>query len=134
MCKQRLDSRERFPSGMEGYLSAYGWHFSKKMCDWAVSKMRKKGEKITPYTKEQTEEMLRKHGVDSSNFKHYDHVYVANMAKADYYGSSIEDERHMALFVRDFLSDEDGYEGVAFTRFFADCIGGGEIPDWEDVM
>ena len=38
---ERLDSYSGYPSGMEEYLSAYGWHFSKKMCDWAVSKMYK---------------------------------------------------------------------------------------------
>lgn len=35
----RLDARDRFPSGMEEYLSHYGWHFSKNMCEWACSKM-----------------------------------------------------------------------------------------------
>lgn len=29
----RLDARDTFPSGMEEYLSNYGWHFSKKMAD-----------------------------------------------------------------------------------------------------
>jgi hypothetical protein len=54
--KSRLDSRSAFPEGMENYLSFNGWHFSKKMCQWAVSKMYKesngKKEKITPITKE----------------------------------------------------------------------------------
>ena len=51
-----------FPSGMRSYLKAYGWHFSKAMCDWAVSMMEKedgngKKVKITPFTKEQVDEM-----------------------------------------------------------------------------
>ena len=33
MLRQRLDSRDKLPSGMEEYLSAYGWHFSKKLCE-----------------------------------------------------------------------------------------------------
>ena len=49
-----------FPSGMRSYLKAYGWHFSKAMCDWAVSMMEKedgngKKVKITPFTKEQVD-------------------------------------------------------------------------------
>ena len=32
---QRLDAYDRFPSGMKEYISQYGWHFSKKMCEWA---------------------------------------------------------------------------------------------------
>ena len=36
---------ERKPSGMEEYLSNYGWHFSKAMCMWAISMMKdRKGE------------------------------------------------------------------------------------------
>lgn len=37
---QRLDVYDYFPDGMTDYLSIYGWHFSKKMCEWAVSKMK----------------------------------------------------------------------------------------------
>ena len=36
---QRLDVYDYFPDGMTDYLSIYGWHFSKKMCEWAVSKI-----------------------------------------------------------------------------------------------
>lgn len=35
--KQRLDTYDRIPPAMADYLSQYGWHFSKKMCLWAVS-------------------------------------------------------------------------------------------------
>lgn len=27
---------------MKEYLDTYGWHFSKKMCEWAVSMMKRK--------------------------------------------------------------------------------------------
>lgn len=37
---QRLDIYDIFPSGMTEYLSRYGWHFSKNMCEWAVSRMK----------------------------------------------------------------------------------------------
>ena len=39
---QRLDMYDRFPQDVADYLSMYGWHFSKKMCEWAVSKMTTK--------------------------------------------------------------------------------------------
>lgn len=65
----RLDMYDDFPSGMRSYLKAYGWHFSNAMCDWAVSMMEKedgngKKVKITPFTKEQVDEMLKKYSVD----------------------------------------------------------------------
>ena len=47
---------QAFPEAMENYLEFNGWHFSKKMCQWAVSKMYKeengKKEAIEPYTLE----------------------------------------------------------------------------------
>ena len=43
MKRDRLDIRDKMPSGMEEYLAQNGWHFNKKLCDWAVSKMRKRG-------------------------------------------------------------------------------------------
>lgn len=42
--EQRLDTYSRFPSGMREYLEAYGFHFSKKLYEWAVSKMKVKDE------------------------------------------------------------------------------------------
>jgi hypothetical protein len=52
----RLDSRSRFPQAMEDYLEFNGWHFNKKMCEWATSRMYKqvngRRDYITPYSKE----------------------------------------------------------------------------------
>ena len=56
------------------------------------------------------------------------------MAKSDFYKSAITDEMHLALFIKDYMDDEDGYEGLPFTRFFADCIGKGCPILWEDMM
>lgn len=42
--EQRLDTYSRFPSGMREYLEAYGFHFSKKLYESAVSKMKVKDE------------------------------------------------------------------------------------------
>lgn len=136
----RLDTRDTFPSGMEEYLDMYGWHFSKKLCEWAISRMRKKNvrtgseDKIPMTKKDELEDLLKRYGIDTAKFKGYDAVYVYHMARADYYGSSITDEQHLVSFVKDYLCDHDGYDEVAMTRFFADCIGKGEMPDWEDCL
>ena len=92
---QRLDTYDKMPPAMKNYLSLYGWHFAKKMCEC---------------------------------------VYVANMAKADYYKSSIIDESHLALFLKDYIDDPDGYDGLPFTRFYADCIGSGTPIMWDDML
>lgn len=135
----RLDAREVFPSGMEEYLSQYGWHFSKKMCEWAVSKMYKRNSldkkiPIQSWNKDSVDKLLNKYGVTIENKIGYDYVFAANMCIADYYGSSIIDEQHVALFIKDYVDDPDGYEELPFTRFYADCIGSGVPINWEDML
>lgn len=130
----RLDSREKFEGAFEEYLSRYGWHFSKKLCEHAVSKMKKGDKKITPYTKEMVDAILKKYNIELENQEGYDYVYIANMCRADFYGSSIPDESHLALFIKDYLEDYDGYAEMAFTRFYADCIGKGCVIIWEDML
>lgn len=134
--KTRLDSRSAFPSGMEDYLEFNGWHFNKKMCEWAVSKMYKlidgKKENIQPYTMESLKELQ-----DKTNIKFeldYDSVYIANMCKADFLGSSIINETLLLKYVKDVIEDPDGYEGMPFTRFYADCIGSGTSIPWSDLL
>lgn len=134
----RLDCRDKFPSGMEEYLSFNSWHFNKKMCDWAVSKMYKIANGVkTPIailTKEQVDAILQKHNIKLMQNKGYDYVYIANMCRADYMGSSIEDETHMAKFIKDYIEDPDAYDGMPFTRFYADCIGSGTPIPWADLL
>lgn len=136
----RLDANYKFPSGMQEYLDTYGWHFSKKMCEWAVSMMKRKNpqtgkeEPIEYMDKEKAEEFLKKYNVTIRDSKGYDLPYVISMARADYFKSSISDEAHLALFVKDFFDDPDGYPTMAFTRFYADCIGKGEPIIWADYL
>lgn len=135
MNRPRLDTRDRFPAGAEEYLANNGWHFSKAMAEWASGMMRKRkgAPENDPLTKEKVEALLKTYGVKIENAVGYDCVYVANMARADFFGSSIQDEQHLALFIKDYLDDPDGYEGLAFTRFYADTIGAGIPIPWEDL-
>lgn len=93
-----------------------------------------KKEKLEAMKKDEVEELLKKFGIKLEKDKGYDCVYVANMAKADYFKSSIMDDAHLALFIKDYIDDPDGYEGMPFTRFFADCIGSGTPVMWDDML
>ena len=95
--------------------------------------MIKGKQKITPYSLEDLQSLLNRTGVQLNKVD-YDAVYVANMAKADFLNSSIDDETHLALFVKDCCEDVDGYDGMIFTRFYADCIGKGNPINWEDMI
>lgn len=133
--KQRLDTYDTMPQDMRAYLSNYGWHFNKHLCEWAISMMRDKNKsKLSMYDREKVESMLKQHGVEIPMEQIYDAMYVLHMARADYMGSSIADEAHLAKFVGDYLNDPDGYEEVALTRFYADCVGKGIGIDWSIVL
>lgn len=133
--KQRLDTYDTMPQAMKAYLSNYGWHFNKKLTEWAISMMRDRNKaKLPMMDKERAESMLKQHGVEITTDKLYDAIYVLHMAKADYMGSSIVDEAHLAKFVGDYVNDPDGYDGIALTRFYADCIGKGIGIEWEDML
>lgn len=133
----RLDSRSKFPEEMENYLEFNGWHFNKKMCHWASSKMYKKSsdnkkQYIQPYTMEQIQNFQTQYDIKFDLT--YDAVYIANMCKADFLGSSVIDEKHLIMYVKDVVEDQDAYEGLPFTRFYADCIGSGISIPWEDMI
>lgn len=122
-------------SAFDEYVEQYGCHFSKKLYEWAVSMMRgRNGEKIQPRTKEQVTEMLSSYGFSLSNAKGYDAPYVYSMAMADYMGSSIIDDAHLAKFVKDFLDDPDGSKTKAFDHFVVDCRAKGEPIFWDEMM
>jgi hypothetical protein len=37
-------------------------------------------------------------------------------------------------YVKDYIEDPDGYESIAFTRYYADTIGSGTPIEWSDVI
>lgn len=120
---------------MEQYLETYGWHFSKAMCEWAVSGMKDRtGARVQKIDKESLRTLLQRHGIVLENDLGYDAVYAYCMARADYWGSSITDDAHLVKFVKDYLDDPDGYDGLPFTRFYADCVGRGNPIQWDDML
>lgn len=122
-----LDSYDMKPKGMIAYLRYNGWHFNKNMCEWAVELLTKDGNPITPITKEMVEKLLKEQSIELENDVNYDATYVANMAKADFYHSSIKDEISLMQFVKDYVDNEDQQDGFIFNRFYADCCHNG-IP------
>ena len=120
---------------MDAYLSNYGYHFSKKMYEWAVSMMRdRNGNKMSPVEKAQATDVLKANGITIDRDKGYDAPYVWMMGKADYFGSSIADDAHLARFVKDYLDDRDGSESRAFDEFYAKTVALGIPILWGDMI
>lgn len=126
--------------GMVSYLRYNGYHFSKKMCEWAVKQMykydpsSKRDVSVSFWDKEKVDSLLLGQGIEVKNKVGYDHVYVANMARADFYKSSIKDEEQLAQFIKDMVDDADQKDGFIFNRFYADCCHNGVPIPWEDVL
>ena len=127
------------PEDMKTYLSYYGMNFSKKLYEFAVSNMRResadgKMEKVKPMTADELKTLLSKHKIEIEHNDLYNALYLAAMVKADYWGSSIEDEEHLAKYIEDTLCDVDAAEGQVLARYLADCSAGGCIIYWEDMI
>lgn len=128
------------PKEMKAYLRNYGYSFSKKACEYAVSLMRKenpstkKEEKIEPWSKEQVEEMLKKYNVVLENNVGYNATYVANMLQADMYKSSITDEHHLALGIKNIIDDIDASPRLVFKKWITAMDDAGIPIEWSELM
>ena len=138
MYHKNAGSYDEIPEGMKYYLNNYGPHFNKKLCKEASSRMYKevngKREYITPYTKEDVENMLESYNIKLKQNKLYDAVYVANMCQADFLGDSVPTEEHLCKYIRDVIDDADATEGYVFNRFYADTIFMNNPIEWEDMI
>ena len=117
------------------YQRLYGPHFTKELCDFAVSLMEDDKGSITPITKQQLEEKLKVQNITLEYNKLYDAVYVANMCKADYLGDAVpNNDYNLCMYVKKTIDDPDGYDGQPFNRWMSD-IEGMHIPvDWSEFV
>lgn len=138
MSRESLTQYEEFPKEMLLYMRNYGPHFNRKLYEFAVSHMTQmidgKEKKIKPYTREDVNRLLSEYKIEIKNNQLYDAAYVASMCKADFLGSSITDDHHLILYVRDVIDDIDAPDGLVFNRWYADMSYCGIAIDWEDML
>ena len=117
------------------YLRLYGPHFTKELCDFAVSQMENEEGPITPITKEELETKLKAQNITLKYNKLYDAVYVANMCKADYLGNAVPNlDYNLCMYVKSTIDDPDGYDGQPFNRWLSDIEGMRTRIDWSDFV
>ena len=131
MIRTSLDIYDDRPTAMKRYLKYYGQHFNKKLCQFAVSKMN---HGKAPVNKEQVDDILNKYNIELENNELCDYIYVYNMGNNDLMGSSIIDEKHLALYVKDVIDDKDGYDGIVFNRWYADTVTQGIPIEWDEML
>ena len=111
--KEGFDVYDELPEDMIAYLRYNGRHFNRRLVEFATSKM-------TTRDSNGTEVPLEPISKDK----------LFDMCKADYLGSSITDEKHLCLYVKDVIDDVDGYDGIVFNRWYADMCRKGVQIDW----
>ena len=133
--RENFTAYETMPEDLAIYMSHNGPHFNKYACKFAVDQMYKdEDEEFKPFTKEQVDGFLQSYKVKVKNNHLYDAVYVANMCKADYLGSSVPTEEHVAKYIKDTIDDPDGAEGLVFNRWIADMKWLGIPIPWDEFV
>ena len=129
-----FDLYDNIPEDMRIYLQNYGFNFSEK---FAISKMKDKDDNpYIPVPKEKVKELLTRYGVTLELDNGSNSWYVCNMLKSDNWGSSISDEQHLALAIKDYIDDKDAGVGTEkpFRYFFALCMGNGTALNWREML
>lgn len=140
MKRDSLDAYDELPEDMYEYLRHNGRHFNKHLCEFAVSRMKVKnpstGEvgKLIAMSKETIDSLLKTYKIELEYNELYDYVYIANMCKADFLGSSVPDEQHLCKYVKDVIDDVDAYDGIVFNRWYADMCRQGIPISWPDMI
>jgi len=133
--RENFTAYETIPEDLAIYMSHNGPHFNKEACKFATDQMFiDEDEEFKPFTKEEVNGLLESYKVKVKNNKLYDAVYVANMCKADYLGSSVPTEEHVAKYIKDTLDDPDGMEGLTFNRWIADMKWLGIPIPWDEFL
>lgn len=139
MNEEYYDTLDLTPEAYREYIRRHGPHFTRQLCDFAVGMMKRddgSGHQVSikPMGREEVDTLLSDYGIRLEHQAGYDHVFAANMCKADYLGDSVPGIEHMARYVRDVIDDPDGYDGIVFCRWFADmCRKRVEVP-WERFL
>ncbi len=141
-CTTNLTIYDKKPEGMKNYLRYNGPHFSKNLYEMAVKKMYKEDgdtgrkERMKPLKKEDVDRMLEEYNITLEYNELWDYMYVASMGIADYFGEgkSLEDEKHLAQYIKDTVDDVDAADGEIFECFIAKCARRGTVIDWDDVL
>lgn len=128
------------PIEQQVYVARTGYHFDRKLYEYAASLMRRmnkqtqREEKVPVYTKVEVDSILRKYGIEVENKGNYDYVYIAQKCRADNFGGSIPDEHRLALYVKEICDDIDAPDGLIYREWVMRMATAGESVDWDQFI
>ena len=128
------------PTDMKRYIRHFGFHFNRKLYEFAVSTMSRKikgsdkTEKMKPIDKSKFDEVMKKYNITLQYDELYDGVFVWSMAMSDFYESSLPTEKEVAQYVKDYVDDIDKVDGFLFNRWVADMYFAGHAIEWDDFI
>ena len=105
MNEETYSTLDLTPEAYREYRRLHGPHFNQKLCAFAVSRMKRADDKgneqpIKPMEREEVDRILTDYDIRLEHQAGYDHVFAANMCKADYLGDSVPDMAHLAKYVK----------------------------------
>ena len=112
------------PQGFINYLRYNGQHFNKHLLEFAIKRFK------LSITKEKLSTLCQTHNIAIPE-NIYDALYILNWAKDTLWGSSIQDDKHLVLFMKDIMDKESN---LVFNRWYADQAKQGMAIEWEDMI
>lgn len=113
--------------------------FSKRLAEWAISKMKKEDaatgmmKSITPRRLEDVKDVLEKNKVEMPEEFCYTAWYLFNMAIADY-AESLKTDEQRAKFVEETIFDPDGCPENVLDCFCVKMRNAGKPIHWEEML
>lgn len=121
------------------YEDMYHGLFSKKLAEWAISKMEMKDpatksmKKIVVRKLDDVEKVLEENKVELPMEFVYTSWYLFNMAVADY-PKALKTDEQRAMFVEETLCDPDGMPENVLDCFVTKMCNAGEPIFWENFI
>ena len=131
--------REYISEGRAMYEDENHGLFSKKLAEWAISKMKTKDpdtrqpRPVRKRSLEDVQEVLRTNSINLPEEFVYTAWYLFMMAVADYPKTCKTDEDR-AMFVEETLCDPDGYPENVLDCFTTKMRNAGEPIFWEQML
>lgn len=134
-----LDYLDEFPEGMRRYLDFYGWHFNKASFEFAASLMFKKDDngkrvKVEVLRREDIDTVLKDNKITIENNGNWDYMYWAQQAKADLMPDVIEDNAHLAKYIKKMTDDPDVSTETTFRKWYITMVGNGKGVPFEEFL